>query len=224
MQTRILFVEDDPAILSALREKLEMEGYCVDTATDGQQALDWLDANQPDLMILDLMLPRLDGISVLKRLRQRGSSLPVLILSVKGRENEKVAGLRAGADDYLAKPFGLQELLARIEALLRRAHGTSEPFEFGSVIVDPVRRRVFRAGREVRLSRREFDLLLFLIRHRERIVSREEILDAVWPDASVTTLRAVDFHVLNLRHKVEDHPSSPRHIVTRHGFGYQFSP
>jgi DNA-binding response OmpR family regulator len=221
---RILVVEDDAAILEALREKLRLEGYEVISARDGEEARDRLADVPPDLVILDLMLPKLDGLSVLKWLRKRTAELPVLILSARGREEEKVEGLRAGADDYLAKPFGLKELMARVEALLRRARGPEEDFAFGEVRVDFQRRKVFRGREEVVLSRKELEVLLFLVRHRERIVRREEILDSVWGYFASSAERAVDFHILNLRKKLEPDPASPRHILTRHGVGFQLVP
>jgi len=220
--TRILVVEDDPAILTGLKEKLTLEGYAVQTAADGEAARDRLAEASFDLVVLDLMLPRLDGLSVLRWLRKRDRELPVLILSAKGREEDKVAGLKAGADDYLAKPFGLGELLARIEALIRRARGPVEPVAIGSITYDPVRRRVeLRSGEEVELSRKELDLLAFLVRNRGRVVSREQILDAVWGHFASSAERAVDYHILNLRKKLERDPGRPRYIVTRHGLGYE---
>jgi DNA-binding response OmpR family regulator len=221
---RILVVEDDRAILAGLREKLALEGYEVLTALDGEEARERLADERLDLVVLDLMLPKLDGIAVLRWLRRRLPELPVLILSARGREEDKVEGLRAGADDYLQKPFGLKELMARIEALLRRARGPDAPFTFGEVTVDFRRRKVFRAGREVVLSRKELELLFFLARRQDRVVSRDEILDGVWGHLASSAARAVDYHMLNLRRKLEKDPSRPRHLLTRHGLGYQLAP
>jgi len=218
---RILVVEDDAAILDGLKTKLRMEGYDVVVAQDGEAARDRLADAPVDLVVLDLMLPKLDGLSVLKWLRKRSSEVPVLILSAKGREEEKVEGLRAGADDYLAKPFGLRELLARIEALLRRARGPEGPLALGEVIIDFKNRRVIRKGEEVELSKKELEVLFFLARHRDRVVSREEILSSVWGYFASSAERAVDFHILNLRRKLEVHPQRPERIVTRHGLGFQ---
>jgi DNA-binding response OmpR family regulator len=218
---RILVVEDDPAILEGLREKLSIEGYGVVEARDGEEARDRLAEGPLDLVVLDLMLPRLDGLSVLRWLRKRDRGLPVLVVSAKGREEEKVEGLRAGADDYLAKPFGLRELMARVEALLRRSRGPEETIPLGDLTVDFKARRVLREGREVPLSRKELEILLHLARHRDRVVSREEVLEAVWGYFASSAERAVDFHILNLRRKLEADPSAPRHIVTRHGLGFQ---
>jgi DNA-binding response OmpR family regulator len=218
---RILIVEDDPAILAGLVESLRREGYEPAAAADGEEARRRLADEAFDLVVLDLMLPKIDGLGVLRWLRQRSAALPVLILSVKGSEAEKVEGLRAGADDYLAKPFGLKELLARVEALLRRTGGADKTLAFGEVQIDFHRRQVTARGRKVLLSPKEMDLLFFLARNRDRAVTRDEILRGVWGHLAASAARAVDFHVLNLRRKLEPDPESPRHIVTRHGSGYQ---
>jgi DNA-binding response OmpR family regulator len=218
---RLLVVEDDPAILIGLDEKLRREGYEVVTAADGERAREVLADADLDLVVLDIMLPRLDGLSVLRWLRKERSDLPVLILSAKGREEEKVEGLAAGADDYLPKPFGLKELVARIDALLRRAHGFEKRVEFGAVVVDLRNRQVTRNGEAVALSRKEMELLFCLARNKGRIVTREDLLTAVWGHSPSSGARAVDFHVLNLRRKLEEDPSAPRHLITHHGVGYQ---
>ncbi len=218
---RVLIVEDDRAIRIGLREKLTLDGYEIVEAADGEEARDKLADGPLDLVILDLMLPKLDGLSVLKWLRKGFPDLPVLILSARGREEEKVEGLRAGADDYLAKPFGLKELIARVEALLRRARGPDGPFAFGDVTVDMAARKVLRAGKDVVLSRRELDVLFFLIRRRGRVVSREEIHDAVWGRFAESAERSIDFHILNLRKKLEKDPAEPKHILNRHGLGFE---
>ncbi|MBI4606087.1 MAG: response regulator transcription factor [Planctomycetes bacterium] len=223
-RARILVVEDDPTILLALAEKLESEGYDAARAADGEEARRRIEDEAFDLVVLDIMLPRLDGLALLRWLRRTGSRLPVLALSAKGLEEEKVEGLKAGADDYIAKPFGLKELLARVEALLRRAHGPATRLAIGGLTLDLERRALFRGEEEVPLSRKEADLLVYLARHRDRPVSRDEILDAVWGHFASSAERAVDFHVLRLRRKLEPDPSSPRHIVTRHGRGYQLVP
>ncbi len=191
------------------------------TAADGEVARERIAERTPELVILDLMLPRLDGFEVLRWLRKRHADLPVLILSARGREQDKVRGLRAGADDYLAKPFGLAELMARIEALLRRSRGGDRTLAFGDVSVDLAGRRVLRDGQEVELSRKELDVLFFLVRNRNRIVTREQLLDAVWGLTAATTSRTIDYHIVNLRKKLESDPTSPTLIVTRHGVGYQ---
>jgi DNA-binding response OmpR family regulator len=220
---RILVVEDDPTILTALCEKLSMEGYEVRCAEDGEAARRVLLDHAFDLLVLDLMIPRIDGLTLLRWLRKRTTDLPVLIVSARGSEAEKVEGLRAGADDYLAKPFGVRELLARIEALLRRIHGPSRTLGFGDVKIDFRDRRVFRGRKEVALSPKELQVLLHLARHHDRAVSREELQTAVWGYFASSGDRAVDFHILNLRRKLERDPAEPRHILTRHGRGYQLS-
>lgn len=221
MRGRILIVEDDPAILAGLSEKLRREGHMVAVAEDGEAARLRLAGEPWDLVILDLMLPRLDGLTVLKWLRKRTSELPVLILSARGQEDDKVDGLSAGADDYLAKPFGLKELMARVEALLRRTQGSIEPLVLGDITLDFHRRAVSRGGAEITLSRKELDVLFFLARHRDRVVTRDEILDHVWGCFASSAGRAVDFHILNLRKKLERDPAQPQLLLTRHGLGYQ---
>lgn len=218
---RVLIVEDDAAILAGLRAKLRAEGFDVATAADGEAARDAIASGPLDLVVLDLMLPKLHGLDVLKWLRRRSPALPVLIVSAKGREAEKVEGLKAGADDYLTKPFGLLELMARVDALLRRAGGNGETLQLGDFRLDFRHRKAFRGKREVKLSRKEADILFYLARHRGRVVPRDEILDAVWGYTAASAMRAVDFHVFHLRQKLESDPESPRHIVTRHGQGYE---
>jgi len=217
----ILIVEDDAAILTGLRAKLEIDGYLVSTATDGETARRWLEVASPDLLVLDIMLPELDGLSVLRWLRRKDSSLPVLILSARGREEQKVEGLRAGADDYLAKPFGLTELTARLDALLRRARGNDASLRLGSVEIDLERSRVTREGAEVALSKKELALLMFLVRRRNQVLPREMILASVWGDISVSDARSVDYHMVNLRKKLESNPKQPEYLITRHGLGYE---
>jgi DNA-binding response OmpR family regulator len=219
---RILIVEDDEAIRTGLQTKLELDGHVVSSVADGVAAqraiVDWA----PDLVLLDLMLPALDGISVLRWLRRRDRKLPVLILSARGREEQKVEGLRAGADDYLAKPFGLDELTARIEALLRRAHPSDETLYLGELEIDLQGEHVHRNGDPVELSPIEWRLLAFLIGHPGTPHSRDRIHLAVWDDPDASDLRTVDYHVMNLRRKLESDPASPQYLVTRHGRGYEW--
>ena len=222
MSELVLVVEDDTAIRVGICEKLHVEGYETAVAVDGEDAIAWLDERCPDLVVLDLMLPKLDGYTVLRRLRKRYADLPVLILSARGSEDEKVEGLRAGADDYLAKPFGLKELVARIEVLLRRTRGSGEELRHGDLLVRTDPPTVERDGDEVLLSRKEQEILFHLVRHRRRVVSRQELLEAAWGFDVASDERAVDFHILNLRRKLEVDPKEPRVIVTRHGLGYQF--
>lgn len=219
----ILLVEDDPAIVTGLVTKLEIEGFVVSVAADGARAQKWLEVSSPDLIVLDIMLPELDGLSLLRWLRRRTTTLPVLILSARGREEQKVEGLQAGADDYLAKPFGLAELLARIQALLRRSRGGRARVQFGEVEVDLESNQVFRTGEPVALSAKELGLLLFLVRRPNVTHPRETIHASVWGELDVCDPRAVDFHMVNLRRKLETDPKAPAHLLTRHGRGYELS-
>ncbi|MCA8962994.1 MAG: response regulator transcription factor, partial [Planctomycetes bacterium] len=191
------------------------------TATDGESARQWLEVASPDLLVLDLMLPELDGLALLRWLRLRNSSVPVLIISARGREEQKVEGLKAGADDYLAKPFGLAELIARIEALLRRARGGEHTFRFGTIEIDLEHHRVRRDGTEVALSKKELALLLFFVRRPDQVLPRDTILASVWGDLHASDPRAVDYHLMHLRKKLEADPKRPAHFVTRHGLGYE---
>jgi DNA-binding response OmpR family regulator len=228
MSRRILVVEDNPDLAFGLRNNLEIDGYTVQVAEDGltglETALQW----RPDLVVLDLMLPGLDGYRVLQGLRQRGSSVPVLVLTARGDEADKVRGLKLGADDYVTKPFGLLELLARVEALLRRAAPARDdapapaPVRFGEVEVDPATRTVRRAGCEVALTPKEFDLLLALIRRGGRIGGRVELMREVWGHRAAIISRTVDTHVAELRRKLEIDPANPQHILTVRKAGYRF--
>ncbi len=216
----LLIVEDDTAIRVGLEEKLTSEGYRVTTAVDGEGAIRELEDRAFDLVVLDLMLPKRDGLSVLRWLRLRDRDRPVLILSARGDESDKVEGLRSGADDYLAKPFGIAELLARIQALLRRAGRSGDTVSFGEVRIDLSEGRVWRRDVEVALRKKERDVLLYLARHRGRAVSREEILRGTSGLAASSAVRSIDFHILMLRRKLEVDPKRPEHIVTRHGEGF----
>ncbi|MFN0060708.1 MAG: response regulator transcription factor [Planctomycetota bacterium] len=217
----ILLVEDDAAIRTGLEAKLRLDGYQVTAHVDGAAARRWLESALPDLIVLDWMMPKLGGLSLLEWLRRKNSTLPVLIISARDREEQKVTGLRAGADDYLAKPFGLAEFIARVEALLRRVRAKARVVRFADVEIDLERSRITRAGAEVTLSRKELDLLLFLARHANQVLAREAIQNAVWGETQVSDARAVDYHMLHLRRKLEADPQSPRHLITRHGLGYE---
>ena len=220
----ILVVEDDASIRSGLVTHLELAGHIVRQAEDGVTAQKLLETGPPDLLLLDLMIPELDGISLLQWLRRRDRTLPVLILSARGREDQKVAGLRAGADDYLAKPFGLDELTARIEALLRRAFPEDRAYRFGDLLIDLEREHATLHGDELKLSKTEWRLLGFFIRRPGTCHPRERIHAAVWEDPGASDVRTVDYHVMNLRRKIESDPAEPRHLVTRVGRGYEWSP
>lgn len=228
MSARILVIEDNDDLAFGLRNNLEIEGYEVEVAGDGTSGLERARQGKPDLLILDLMLPGLDGLRVLRALRGEGLGLPVLILTAKGEEADKVQGFRTGADDYVTKPFGVLELLARVRALLRRAgwseHAGDGVERFGDIEVDPAARRVCRAGDEVALTPKEFDLLLALVRRRGAVASRDTLLREVWEYRNPVNSRTVDTHVAELRRKLEDDASAPRWILTVYKAGYRFNP
>jgi DNA-binding response OmpR family regulator len=223
--TRILVVEDNPDLAYGLRNNLEIEGYDVDVVDDGAQGLARARAGGPDLIILDLMLPGLDGYRVLRALRDEGRRMPILILTARGEEADKVRGLRLGADDYVTKPFGVLELLARVEALLRRAAPPGEaagpPEQFGAVEVIPASRTVMRDGQSVALTPKEFDLLLALLQRGGAVATRMELLTEVWGYSAAVLSRTVDTHVAELRRKLEADPATPRHILTVRKAGYR---
>jgi two-component system alkaline phosphatase synthesis response regulator PhoP len=223
---QILIVEDNTDLAYGLRNNLEIEGYQVNVTEDGPQGLAEAQRRPPDLMILDLMLPGADGFRVLKTLRDAGARFPVLILTARGEESDKVRGLKLGADDYVTKPFGVLELLARVEALLRRAQPPDpaelrQVFRFGDVVVDTATRSVTRAGREVALTPKEYDLLVALIRRKGAVASRVELMKQVWGYSAAVLSRTVDTHIAELRRKLEDDPASPRHILTVRKAGYR---
>ena len=225
--TRILVAEDDPDLALGLRNNLEIEGYDVRVARDGAEALALALQWQPALLVLDLVMPKIDGMRVLRELRERDSRIAVLILTARGEEADKVRGLKLGADDYVTKPFGLLELLARVESLLRRARGeptrgtAAQLLQFGDVEVDPVARRVRKGGVEVALRPKEYDLLLELLHHRGEVRSRLELMQTVWGYSSAVITRTVDTHMFELRRKLEADAARPRHIMTIRGIGYR---
>ena len=221
---RVLIVEDDPSMAAALRDGFESEGYEVRLADDGASGLRAADSDPPDLLILDVMLPRMSGLDVCRKLRQQGSRLPIIMLTARSQEIDKVIGLRAGADDYVSKPFGFLELLARVEALLRRASPlASNVMQFGDVYLDLEKREVHKNGKQLDLSPREFRLLAYLVDHRGEVVERQTLLDAVWGYQEAPLTRTVDMHVAKLRRKLEDDPANPRLIITVHRAGYRFA-
>jgi len=226
-QSTILVIEDDRALREGLALNFELHGYEVNTAADGEEGMRKAFDLQPDLIVLDIMLPVWSGLDILAELRHRRQDVPVLILSARGTTENKVEGLSTGADDYLAKPFELPELLARVEAMLRRrrADQTSQSvLTFGEVAIDKNNRRVTVEGNEVALSAKEFDLLAFLAQIPGRPRTREEILNNVWGWDFDGSPRTVDNFILALRHKLEADPKHPRHIVTAHGVGYKLEP
>ncbi len=226
---RILVVEDEEGILMALEDDLGMEGYEVDTARDGAQGLSMAEGGSYDLVILDVMLPRMDGFEVCKRLRASDIRVPILILTAKSQEIDKVLGLELGADDYVTKPFSPRELIARVRAILRRGKAPAqriEQYRFGDIEIDFKKFETTRRGQTIELTAREYALVRFLIEHRDEAVSRFDILEEVWgEDGEEIDVfpRTVDTHVANLRRKLEDDPSEPRHIVGVRSVGYRFA-
>jgi two-component system alkaline phosphatase synthesis response regulator PhoP len=208
-----------------LEDNLRFEGYQTCAATDGETALALAAREAPDLILLDLMMPRVSGWEVCRSLRARGIDVPIIMLTARGAESDRVRGLELGADDYLAKPFSLRELLARVRAVLRRPgpRHKVDAYAFGDVRVRVRSRQVFLAGREVHLTRKEFDLLAYLLAHQGEVVTRERLLDEVWGYERFPTTRTVDTHVLRLRRRFEADPEHPRWILTVHGQGYRFA-
>jgi len=221
--TTILVAEDDPNIALGLQYDLTLEGYSVEVARDGETASKRARETAFDLIVLDIMLPRKDGFQVCRELRHAGVKAPILMLTAKTQEAEKVLGLELGADDYVTKPFSPLELRARIKALLRRtAPEAPDVYRFEDLEVDFDRCEVRRAGRRVELTPTEFKLLAALIRRRGHLLSREQLLDSVWGADSSPTDRVVDNHMMNLRRKIEPEPSAPRHLISVRGLGYRF--
>ncbi len=225
--TKVLVVEDNRDLAFGLQTALQIEGYEVDVAYDGSAGLERAREREPDLIILDLMLPEMDGYSVLRELRRSHQQMPVLILTARGEEADKVLGLDWGADDYVTKPFGTMELMARVRALLRR--GTADDSEpdgdgtesFGDVVVDIASHSVLRGGEPVQLTPKEFELLLALLRRRGAVATRLELLTEVWGYPAAVMTRTVDVHVAELRRKLEANPSEPQHILTVRKVGYR---
>ena len=223
---KVLVVEDDEAMAAALREGFQYEGHVVEIARDGIQGLRLATEWRPDLIILDVMLPRMSGLDVCKRIRADKNGVPIILLTARGQEIDKVVGLKSGADDYVTKPFSFMELLARAEAVLRRSGGASaqpEACRFGDVEIDFVRLQATKGGRPLEMSPREYRLLGYFVSRTRQVVSREELLSAVWGYDKSSMSRTVDTHVAKLRKKVEDSPENPRYILTIHGAGYKFT-
>ncbi|HEY5087900.1 MAG TPA: response regulator transcription factor [Gemmatimonadaceae bacterium] len=229
----VLIVEDSETLALGLRTSFEFEGYDVYWVADGEAALEWLSARAPDLVILDLMLPKVNGFEVLRQFRANGGTSAVLILSARDAEVDKVQGFRSGADDYVVKPVGILELLARAEAMLRRIEPRdgltggdkrdTGTLRFGDVVIDLKTRTVTRAGVIADLTPREYELLVFLVEANGAIISREHVMHEVWHYVPGLTSRTVDQHVARLRHKLEQDPAAPRHILTARKAGYRFA-
>jgi DNA-binding response OmpR family regulator len=224
----ILVVDDEPTIAEVIARYLERAGYSASTVHDGPSAVAAAASSRPDLVVLDLMLSGFDGLEVMRRLRaDQDARVPVILLTAKGEESDRVVGLRSGADDYIVKPFSPAELVARVDAVLRRARGNEAAavlLQFGDLEIDPRARSVAVAGREIELTQREFDLLQFLAGHPGQVFSRDQLMDRVWRLSFYTDATTVTVHIRRLRAKIEPDPASPRWIQTVWGVGYRFRP
>lgn len=222
---KLLVVDDEPILLKGLKFSLEQEEYAIETAIDGEDALKKFNQDEFDLVVLDIMLPKLDGISVCRQIRET-SNVPIIMLTAKGDDDSKIAGLEAGADDYLTKPFNILELKARIKAVLRRVnpgeiHRTPE-IKIDDFVINTLGRKVLLNGRDVNLTAKEFDLLLLLVMNRDKVFSREELLEVIWGYEYFGDVRTVDVHIRRLREKIETDSSHPEYILTKWGVGYYF--
>jgi two-component system, OmpR family, alkaline phosphatase synthesis response regulator PhoP len=228
MSSRILLVEDEPGLVITISDLLASEGHQVDSAGDGEAGLAKALAGSYDLIVLDVMLPKKTGLEVCRELRQKGIDTAVLMLTAKTQVADRVIGLKLGADDYLGKPFNPAELLARVEALLRRVVKENRiavrTFQFEDVDVDFERAEVRRAGEPVGMAQKELQLLRYLVDHRERVVTREELMREIWEYSAEVSSRTIDVHIAWIRHKLERDPQNPRHIQTIRGKGYRFTP
>ena len=224
--TRILIVEDDPAMSVALRDGFEFENYNVEMAAEGEEGLRLATRGDHDLMILDVMLPKKSGLDICKELRRNGSSTPIIMLTARGQEIDKIVGLKLGADDYVTKPFSFMELLARVEAVLRRVQrtATGDAYGFGDVALDFRTYQATKNGAALELTPREFRILHYFIDHADEVVTREALLNHVWGYDSSAFTRTVDTHMARLRQKIETIPGEPRHLITVHRVGYKFVP
>lgn len=223
--TKVLVVEDDPAMAVALRDGFDYEGYQVSVAKDGQAGLHAALEENWDIMILDVMLPKMSGLDVCKQLRNDGNQVPIILLTARGQEIDKVLGLKLGADDYVTKPFSFMELMARVEAILRRATKQTSNFDiysFGDVNLDFKKCEATKGHTLLDLSHREFNILKYFIEHRGEVLTRDQLLDSVWGYESFPLTRTVDTHIAKLRQKIEDDPGNPNFIITVHRVGYKF--
>ena len=222
---KILIVEDEPNMVAGLRDNFEFEGYQVITAGDGLEGLQKALDESPDLVVLDVMMPRMSGLEVCKQLRAKRATLPIIMLTARGQEVDKVVGLELGADDYVTKPFSIRELLARVKAILRRAAASpknQEHHSFADVEVDLRRCRVVKSGKLLDVSSKEFELLKYFISHSGETLSRDRLLEDVWGYDNFPTTRTVDTHLVRLRQKLEPDPEQPQYFLTVHGTGYRF--
>jgi two-component system alkaline phosphatase synthesis response regulator PhoP len=226
MAKKVLIIEDDPGISLGLKDEFESEGYAVITANDGEKGLEAAKNQKPDLIILDIMLPVLDGYEVCKRLRMEGNRTPIIMLTVKDKEIDKVLGLELGADDYVTKPFSLRELLARAKAVFRRTEAQSVDlsiYSFGQIELDFKKYEATKKGENLELTPLEFHLMKLLIQRKGEVLTRNDFLDGVWGEDNLSVSdRTVDSHIANIRKKLEEDPSHPRHIISVRGVGYKF--
>jgi len=226
MPKKILIIEDDPGILLSLKDEFESEGYTVSTAEDGEKGLEIAKQQKPDLIILDIMLPVLDGYEVCKRLRMEGNTTPIIMLTVKDKEIDKVLGLELGADDYVTKPFSLRELMARVKAVLRRTEERTKDlatYSFGQIELDFRKYEAKKKRKKLDLTHLEFQMMKLFIQKKEQVLSRDYFLDKIWgEDNTYVSFRTVDSHIANIRKKIEDDPSNPKHIISIRGVGYKF--
>jgi DNA-binding response OmpR family regulator len=223
---KVLIVEDDQAMAVALRDGFTYEGYAVHVARDGAAGLRMAEERSHDLLILDVMLPRMSGLDVCRQLRSAGNETPIIMLTARGQEIDKVLGLKTGADDYVTKPFSFLELMARVEAVLRRTSKSPETVEqvsFGDVEMNFKTFEASKGGHAVELSPREFKMMKYFVEHRGEVVTRDQLLDHVWGYEGLPLTRTVDMHIAKLRQKIEDTPSDPRHVITVHRVGYKFT-
>jgi DNA-binding response OmpR family regulator len=222
---KVLIVEDEPDMVLGLKDNFEFEGYEVVVARDGKEGLSRALAESPDLILLDIMLPKLSGLDVCRQLRGNGVDTPIIMLTARGQEIDKVIGLEMGADDYVTKPFSIKELLARVRAQLRRASrqvSEIESYKFGDVSLNFKKYQATKAGNEIEMSPREFELLKYFIQHRGETITRDQLLDDVWGYDNYPFTRTVDNHIAKLRQKVEQVPAEPKYIITVHRVGYKF--
>jgi len=227
MPKKILIVEDDPGILLSLKDEFESEGYEISAAEDGEKGFKMAKQQKPDLIILDIMLPFQDGYEVCKRLRMEGDTTPIIMLTVKDKEIDRVLGLELGADDYVTKPFSLRELMARVKSVLRRTEERTKDlatYGFGQVELDFKKYEAKKKGKKLELTPLEFQMLKLFIQRKEQVVSRDDFLDKIWgEDNTYVSFRTVDSHIANIRKKIEDDPSNPKHIISIRGVGYKFT-
>lgn len=223
---KILIIEDETDLIKGLKINLTDEGYEVDWAVNGVEGLRKALVEKPDLILLDIMIPEMDGLEVCRRLRQKNSAIPVIMLTAKGGEIDKVVGLEIGADDYLTKPFSIRELLARIKARLRNSEQieTKAPdsYSFGEIVIDFTRFKAIRKGLELELTALETEILRYFVQHRQEVITRDALLDKIWGYDTFPTTRTIDNHILKIRKKIEEEPSRPQYLLSVYGGGYRF--